>query len=88
MPSARNPRYVKVAGARHWNESAAPGLLKKRLRLLNDVERLIDKNGERVGLGQEPVWESPEAFQSGREELRSMIGEARRVYRELQNELQ
>ena len=82
------PVYVKVAGARHWNESAAPGLLKKRLRLLNDVERLIDKNGERVGLGQEPVWESPEAFQSGREELRSMIGEARRVYRELQNELQ
>ena len=81
------PVYVTVAKKRHWNLSEAPALLDKRLRTLDEMDRLIDTGGDDIGPGSHSgAWENREAFRRGGEELREMVREARTVYLELREE--
>lgn len=81
------PVYVTVAGRRHWNSAAVPGLLEKRLAALDEIEALL-RNPQAIGLGRRGNWENAEALESVRRELAAMIGEARGVYGQLREEWQ
>jgi hypothetical protein len=82
------PVYVVVEGRRHWNAAEAPVLLEKRLRTLDEIEKIIDENGAAVNQARrDPEWENVEAFRRGSQELRGMIAEARSVYDRLRLEL-
>lgn len=80
------PVYVTVDGKRHWNLALVPGLLDKRLRTLDDIDRLIAQKGEGIFPARAPEWENPEAFRRGSAELHQMVQEAREVYLHLQKE--
>jgi len=82
------PVYVVVDGKRHWNTLEAANLLEKRIRTLDEMEKIIAKNGAAVNQARrDPEWENVQAFRLGSNELRGMIAEARAVYDRLHLEL-
>jgi len=77
------PVYVRMDGSRHWKASEVPRLAAKRLRELDEIERLISSRGELIGPGKQPEWEAPEAFRRQGAALHKMVEEARSFYRAL-----
>jgi hypothetical protein len=77
------PIYVSVDGSRHWKASEGARLVAKRLRELDEIERLIASRGELIGPGKQPEWEAPDAFPQQSGALHRMVEEARGAYRSL-----
>jgi hypothetical protein len=77
------PVYVSMDGSRHWKASDGPRLVAKRLRELDEIERLISSRGELIGPGKQPEWEAPDAFPRQGAALHKMVEEARAFYRGL-----
>jgi hypothetical protein len=82
------PIYVVVDGKRHWKTSEVPALLERRLRVLDEIEKLMDESGAgKAGAQRDMEGESAAVFAETRQELRSMVREARAEYLRLREEV-
>jgi hypothetical protein len=80
------PVYVTVDRKRHWNRDQVPALLEQRLRVLDDVDKLIADNGAGIGPGVRGTWENADSFRRGTARMREAVQEAREAYRQLRHE--
>jgi hypothetical protein len=82
------PVYVTREGSRFWDVEQAPGLLRKQLAVLDEIEAAITEAGRIVKSGQQPLdywnrWPAEQAAQ-----IKERVKRIRSVYQELQREVE
>lgn len=81
-----SPLYITVNGRRHWKISDVPRLIAARERDLDEIQKLLENNGETMQTHWTPDRENIDSFRRERAQLDEAVREARRIYQSLRAE--